>query len=123
MAKPIDFMAYVTRRDTESHTPECESRGKEGDVPSNAVYARVGDTVLHTAQDGVRRGLIPEDIIREIATTHHVRVTRGELRLLLASRRLPADAAAHPLDVDGDEALPEGVTSLAHWEARGRGTE
>jgi hypothetical protein len=49
----------------------------------------VGDTVFRAAQSGVRRGLRPEDIIREIVEEHQTRLTLGELRLLLASRRLP----------------------------------
>ena len=65
-------------------------------VPSNAVYARVGDGVLRAAQDGVRHGMRPEDIIREIVTTYGVRLNLGELRLLLASRRLPADGVPDP---------------------------
>jgi hypothetical protein len=59
-------------------------------VPSNAVYARVGDAVLRAAQDRVRQGMRPEDIIREIAVIYDVRLSLGELRLLLASRRVPA---------------------------------
>jgi hypothetical protein len=31
----------------------------------------------------------PEDIIRQIVTDHNVRLNIGELRLLLASRRIP----------------------------------
>ncbi|GAC1522391.1 MAG: hypothetical protein NVS2B16_30220 [Chloroflexota bacterium] len=59
-------------------------------VPSNAVYERVGDTVLRAAQEGVRTGMQPQDIIRDIIEKHHVHLNVGELRLLLASRRLPA---------------------------------
>ena len=58
-------------------------------VPSNPVYARVGDTILRAARDGVRRNLPPRDIVREILEQHDVRLNVGELRLLLASRRLP----------------------------------
>ncbi|MBV9281312.1 MAG: hypothetical protein JOZ41_14625 [Chloroflexi bacterium] len=57
--------------------------------PSNPVYARVGDTIKLAAHDGVRRGLTPQDIIREIAAEHHVHLNVAELRLLLAGRRLP----------------------------------
>ncbi|GAC1456616.1 MAG: hypothetical protein PVSMB10_14510 [Pseudarthrobacter sp.] len=64
--------------------------------PSNTVHARVGDTVLLAARDGVRRGLKPEDIIREIVTRHDVRLNLGELRLLLASRRFAAEEAKQP---------------------------
>lgn len=56
--------------------------------PSNDVYARVGDTVLRAAREGVRGGMRPDDIIREIVTEHNVRLNLGEFRLLLASRRL-----------------------------------
>jgi hypothetical protein len=57
-------------------------------TPSNEVYARVGDTVLRAAREGVRGGMRPDDIIREIVTEHNVRLNLGELRLLLASRRI-----------------------------------
>lgn len=58
-------------------------------VPSNPVYARVGDEVKLAAHDGVRRGLTPQEIIQEIARDHGVRLNVGELRLLLAARRVP----------------------------------
>ena len=54
--------------------------------PSNSVHARVGDLVLYAARGGIRRGLRPEDVIREIMADHQVRLNLGELRLLLASR-------------------------------------
>jgi hypothetical protein len=57
-------------------------------TPSNPVYARVGEEVKLAAHDGVRRGLTPQDIIREIARDHDVRLNVGELRLLLAARRV-----------------------------------
>ena len=57
--------------------------------PSNDVYARVGDSVLRAARDGVRGGMTPEDIIRQIAAEHDVRLSLGDFRLLLASRRIP----------------------------------
>jgi hypothetical protein len=57
-------------------------------VPSNPVYERVGEAVKLTAHAGVRRGLTPQDIIREIAAEHHVHLNVGELRLLLAARRV-----------------------------------
>lgn len=82
MADPPSESELDDERNSERRTV---SRG----VPSNPVYARVGDAVLHAAQDGVRRGLTPEDIIREIVSEHNVRLNIGELRLLLASRRLP----------------------------------
>jgi hypothetical protein len=65
-----------------------EQDTKPKGVPSNPVYARVGDEVKLTAHDGVRRGLTPQDIIREIAQDHHVHLNVGELRLLLAARRI-----------------------------------
>jgi hypothetical protein len=51
----------------------------------------VGEAVFRTAIDGVRRGTQPDDIIRGIVREHNVRMTVGELRLLLATRRTPAD--------------------------------
>ncbi len=58
-------------------------------VPSNAVYARVGEEIKLAAHEGVRRGLTPQEIIKEIAAQHHVHLNVGELRLLLAARRVP----------------------------------
>ncbi|HZU13458.1 MAG TPA: hypothetical protein VFB58_11510 [Chloroflexota bacterium] len=71
---------------------EERSRG----VPSNPVYERVGEDVKLTAHAGVRRGLTPQDIIRQIAEEHHVHLNVGELRLLLAGRRVedPSDSDA-----------------------------
>jgi hypothetical protein len=60
--------------------------------PSNEVYARVGDTVLRAAREGVRNGMRPEDIIREIVSDHHIRLNLSEFRLLLASRRIGNNA-------------------------------
>lgn len=57
--------------------------------PSNPVHARVGNLVLYAARDGIRRGLKPEAIIREIVAEHHVHINLSELRLLLASRQRP----------------------------------
>jgi hypothetical protein len=65
-----------------------EQETKPRGIPSNPVYARVGDDVKLTAHDGVRRGLTPQEIIREIARDHQVHLNVGELRLLLAARRL-----------------------------------
>lgn len=76
MSEPIDFLERAPAKEDPTG------------VPSNEVYARVGDTVLLAARDGVRRGLTPQDIIREILATHDVRLNVGELRLLLASRRI-----------------------------------
>jgi hypothetical protein len=56
--------------------------------PSNQVYERVGDTIKLAAHEGVHRGLTPQDIIREIAAEHGVHLNVGELRLLLAARRV-----------------------------------
>jgi len=58
-------------------------------IPSNAVYARVGDKIKFAAHEGVQRGLTPQEIIQEIAAQHHVHLNVGELRLLLAARRIP----------------------------------
>lgn len=86
MNEPIEFRPRPEQAgEDESNAP---TRGASAGLPSNEVYARVGDAVLLSAQDGVRRGLRPEDIIREIRTTHGVQLNVGELRLLLASRRI-----------------------------------
>jgi hypothetical protein len=69
---------------TDLGTDEVEDVGR----PSNDVYARVGDTVLRAAREGVRAGIRPDDIIRAIVTEHNVRLNLGDLRLLLASRRI-----------------------------------
>lgn len=61
-----------------------KSRGK----PSNDVYERVGEEVKLAAHAGVRRGMTPQDIIREIAIEHNVHLNVSELRLLLAARRV-----------------------------------
>jgi hypothetical protein len=84
MTEPIDFAQRSQQRDA----PEGKSSAEEPGIPSNEVYARVGDAVLLAARDGVRRGLTPQDIIREILITHKVHLNVGELRLLLASRRV-----------------------------------
>jgi hypothetical protein len=68
----------------EEGVTEEKARG----VPSNPVYERVGEAVKLTAHAGVRRGLTPQDIIREIAAEHQVHLNVGELRLLLAARRV-----------------------------------
>ncbi|HLJ69087.1 MAG TPA: hypothetical protein VKX16_17170 [Chloroflexota bacterium] len=57
-------------------------------VPSNPVYDRVGDEIKIAAHMGVRRGMTAPDIIRQIATEHGVHLNVGELRLLLAGRRV-----------------------------------
>ena len=67
----------------------AEEKAKPQGIPSNAVYARVGDEVKLAAHDGVRRGLTPQQIIQEIVAEHGVRLNVGELRLLLAARRIP----------------------------------
>ncbi len=64
-----------------------QPRGPRG-VPSNPVYARVGDTVLRAARDGVRRNLTAKDIVHEIRAELHVSLSVGELRLL----RFPTDS-------------------------------
>jgi hypothetical protein len=45
--------------------------------PSNAVYERVGEEVKLAAHAGVRRGMTPQDIIREIAAEHDVHLYVG----------------------------------------------
>ena len=84
MTEPIDF---AERSRTKDESEDDIAKPESGN-PSNEVYARVGDAVLLAARDGVRRGLTPQDIIREIVATHNVRLNVGELRLLLASRRV-----------------------------------
>lgn len=89
MTEPIDFAARARDQEVAVGDREFGERPKPVGVPSNEVYARVGDTILRAAQSGVRRGLQPQDIIREIVKEYDVRLTVGELRLLLAARRLP----------------------------------
>jgi hypothetical protein len=85
MAEPIDLVQYRLDKET---ALENRVQKREG-APSNAVYARVGDTILCAARDGVQRNLPAKEIVREIREEHHVRLSVGELRLLLASRRVP----------------------------------
>lgn len=86
MSDPIDI---TTRERASSGETTPAPREEPAGVPSNPVYARVGDQVLRAAQEKVRRGLPPQDIVREIVTEYDVRLNVGELRLLLASRRIP----------------------------------
>lgn len=65
-----------------------DEKAESPGVPSNPVYERVGEAVKLAAHAGVRRGMTPQDIIREIAAEHHVHLNIGELRLLLAARRV-----------------------------------
>jgi hypothetical protein len=69
-------------------TTENQAPKKPAGDPSNDVYRRVGDEIKLAAHAGVRRGLNAQDIIREIASEHGVRLNVGELRLLLAARRV-----------------------------------
>jgi hypothetical protein len=69
-------------------TTESQAPKKPAGTPSNDVYRRVGDDVKVTAHHGVRRGMTAQDIIREIASEHGVHLNVGELRLLLAARRV-----------------------------------
>lgn len=85
MVEPIDFPAPSEMREAKDSVTDQE---KPASTPSNEVYARVGDTILLAARDGVRRGMTPQDIIREISRDHNVHLNVGELRLLLASRRI-----------------------------------
>lgn len=75
--------------DAERGERVAEERVKPVGIPSNPVYARVGDEVKLAAHDGVRRGLTPQQIIQEIVSEHGVHLNVGELRLLLAARRIP----------------------------------
>lgn len=89
MTEPVDFVSQIESSEENTTARTEERRSGTSGVPSNEVYARVGDVVLHAAQDGVRSGMKPEDIIRQIVTEHNVRLSLGELRLLLAARRVP----------------------------------
>jgi hypothetical protein len=73
----------------ESTYEAVEATPRPRGVPSNPVYERVGDAVKLAAHGYVQRGLNPHDIIRELATEHGVHLNVGELRLLLAARRVP----------------------------------
>lgn len=92
MSEPIDFATRLEDRDDTTEDRVQPDPSHPTPEPSNAVYARVGDTILRAAQDGIRRGVRPDDIIREIVTQHGVRLNLGELRLLLATRRAPEQA-------------------------------
>lgn len=70
--------------DRSSKENGSEPRG----TPSNAVYARVGDEIKLAAHEGVRRGMTSQEIIRDIAARYQVHLNVGELRLLLAARRV-----------------------------------
>jgi len=85
MTEPIDLATY--RADAGEAAEAAEVERPLGS-PSNAVYARVGDDVLLTAMSGVRHGVRPEEIMRDIREKHGVHLGLGELRLLLASRRV-----------------------------------
>ena len=89
MTEPLDFATQLQKDEENAEDRAEERRPSTAGEPSNEVYARVGDPVLRAAQDGVRRGMKPEDIIRQIVTDHNVRLSLGELRLLLAARRVP----------------------------------
>lgn len=88
MTEPIDVTEYARKRGG-AEEPAERKEGKTPGVPSNPVYARVGETVLLAVREKVRRGVRPEDIIREVVTEHGVRLNLAELHLLLASRRVP----------------------------------
>ena len=89
MTEPVDFASQIENGEENAQDRIEERRPASSGEPSNEVYARVGDTVLRAAQEGVRSGMKPEDIIRQIVTEHNVRLSLGELRLLLAARRVP----------------------------------
>lgn len=85
-----DFMPpWVEGYDQGVGRAEAAPKPRPVGRPSNDVYARVGDIVLRAAREGVRGGMRPDDIIRQIVTEHNVRLNLGDLRLLLASRRIP----------------------------------
>lgn len=89
MTEPIDFAKRTGESDAAAEENDQSKRGEPTGKPSNDVYARVGDTVLRAAEERVKRGMRPEDIIRELVTQYDVRLNVSELRLLLASRRIP----------------------------------
>jgi len=82
----------MTSDQDEQVVEETPKKEQPKGVPSNAVYARVGDKIKLAAHEGVQRGLTPQEIIREIATEHQVHLNVGELRLLLAGRRVSEDS-------------------------------
>ncbi len=67
--------------------PAGDAAASQGE-PSNEVYNRVGDEIKQAAHDGVRRGLTAKEIVREIVEVHGVHLNVGELRMLLAARRV-----------------------------------
>ena len=87
MTEPIELPSKAQQVEPHDREQGAATEPAPG-LPSNEVYARVGDAVLRTARDGVRRHLTAQDIIREILAAHGVRLNVGELRLLLASRRI-----------------------------------
>ena len=94
------FSPLFETREASSVPQELARKPRSTGRPSNDVYARVGDPVLRTARNGVRGGMKPENIIRQIATDHAVHLSLGDLRLLLASRRIqdretPSEMAGH----------------------------
>lgn len=89
MTEPVDFASDIENGEGSRQATGDDKRQQATGEPSNEVYARVGDRVLRAAQEGVRSGMRPEDIIRKIVTEHNVRLNVGELRLLLAARRVP----------------------------------
>jgi hypothetical protein len=94
-------MTHLIDSDASTEGPQIVADGQVDKVehripaaPSNEVLARVGNVVLLAARDGVRRGMRPEDIIRDIVSQHHIRMSLGDLRLLLASRPISASTKA-----------------------------
>jgi hypothetical protein len=85
-----DFTLFTTEGSDRTDAGSDLDADEVRDVgrPSNDVYARVGDAVLRAAREGVRGGMRPDDIIRAIVSEHNVRLNLGDLRLLLASRRI-----------------------------------
>jgi hypothetical protein len=85
----------MTTDHDEQAIEEAPEKDQSKGVPSNAVYARVGDKIKLAAHEGVQRGLTPQEIIREIATEHQVHLNLGELRLLLAGRRVSEQSSSN----------------------------
>src|SRR5947209_17988067 len=96
MTEPTDQTEFRHGSHKVLHAQDTERTQRLQGVPSNAVYARVGDHVLRAARDGVRRNRTPQDIVREIREEHGVHLSLGELHLLLASRRLPMSQGKAP---------------------------
>jgi hypothetical protein len=89
MTEPINLVQYRLDKERLLQGREPAREAMPQETRSNVVYARVGHTILCAARDGVQRHLSAKDIVREIREEHHVRLSVGELRLLLAARCVP----------------------------------